>query len=533
MYRDARQPPTDICGYNPVATAGDCVYDAEAAEKVIQFFACCLTLTEGQWAGERFILQPWQAAYIRTMFGWKRPDGRRRYRSSYLGIPRKNGKTTFAAGIALYVLLCDGERRGQIYCAAGERVQASLVFDTAAAMLNGIKGFRKRCKVVECRKNISYKDSFMRAIPASEGAVHGYRPHLIVGDELHVWPNRRLYDGLRSGQGSGTQPLEVYITTAGWDRNSVCYEQYSYACQVRDGTVTDEAYLPAVYETSETEDWTDPAVWAKANPNFGVSVFEDFLQLECERAQINPALENTFRRLYLNQWTSQESRWLQMERWRDCNTTRGPIEDGAAAFGGLDLSSNVDVTAWLIAQPSGTGYKLQGHYFIPEGRMHEAERRDRVPYSRWIKDGWVTATPGDAIDYSYVHRKILQDCERLNVGAVGYDPWNAEPTRIHLENEGVTCVKMRQNVGTLSGPCKELERCVIEGVLDHRKDPVLAWMAENVQVKSDDNGNIRPVKPDHGGSAKRIDGIVAAVMAIGMAQLTEPETKSTGKVMFA
>ena len=211
-----------------------------------------------------------------------------------------------------------------------------------------------------------------------------------------------------------------------------------------------------------------------------------------------------------------------MEKWRACNVIAGDIEDGAEVFGGLDLSSNVDVTAWLIAQQVGNGWRLRGHYFIPEGRMREAEKRDRVPYSAWVRAGWVTATPGEAIDYSYVHQRILADAERYTFGAIGYDPWNAQPTRIHLENEGLTMVEMRQGAKSLNLPCRELERAVIEGTLDHGNDPVLAWMAENVQVKTDENGNIRPVKPDHAGSAKRIDGIVAAVMALGVGMVTEP-----------
>jgi phage terminase large subunit-like protein len=522
MYMDARQPPTDIAGYDPVATAGDCHYDAEAAEKAVAFFYKCLSFTRGHTAGEPFKLEPWQADIVRTLFGWKRPNGTRRYRETFVEIPRKNGKTVLASGIALYVLLCDAEPEAQCYCAAGDREQASLVFNSAASMVRKAAFLDKRCKVRDSTKRIIFGGSFIRAIPANEGAVHGYDPHLIVGDELHVWPGRLFFDGLRSGSGARTQPLEFYITTAGYDRHSVCFEQYRYACQVRDMQIVDPSFLPVIYEAKEEDDWQDQDIWRKANPNLGVSVHMDFLERECAKASQNPALENTFRRLYLNQWTSQESRWLQMEKWRGCEWTDEPLDPALPAFGGLDLSSNVDVSAWVLAQRHNGGWRLRGHYFIPEGRMNQAEKRDGVPYSLWRNAGLVTATPGDAIDYDYIHTRILADAEHLQLTAVGYDPWNAEATRIFLENEGVTMVKMRQGVATLSGPCKELERSVIEGVLDHGNDPVLAWMAENVQVKTDENGNIRPVKPDHAGSAKRIDGIVAAVMAIGVGLITEP-----------
>lgn len=521
MFMDARKPPRDIAGYDPVVTAGDCMYDEEAAEKAVQFFPRLMRHIKGPNAGEPFRLEEWQANVNRTIFGWKRPDGTRRYRVVFIAVPRKNGKSTWMAGNSNYVLFTDAEGGAECYCAASDREQASLVFNLAASMVRKQPGLDKACKIRDSQKRIVYGDSFLRAIPANEGGSHGFNSHYINGDELHAWPGRDFYDVLHTSTGARGQPLETYITTAGYDRNSICYEVYQYAKQIRDGKIDDPSFLPVIYEAEEADDWTDPEVWAKANPNLGVSVSLEYLASECAKAKANPAYENTFRRLHLNQWTSQESRWLQMDKWRKCPGTKGEIEESAVVFGGLDLSSNVDVTAWALAQKLDDGYRLQCHYFIPEGRMREAEKRDRVPYSQWAIAGWVTPTPGDAIDYAYVHRRIVQDSERYNIGAVGYDPWNAEPTRIHLENEGLTMVQMRQGVKTLSTPCKELERCVIEGKLDHSGDPVLEWMAENVQVKTDDSGNIKPVKPAHGGSAKRIDGIVAAVMAINAAQLTE------------
>lgn len=526
MFMDARLPPTNIAGYDPDATKGDCEYDPDSAERAVQFFYRCLSFCKGLKANEPFHLEPWQADIVRTMFGWKRPDGSRRYRQVFIEVPRKNGKSTLIAGIANYVLFCDAEEGAECYCAASDREQASLVFNSAASMVRKSPGLDKRCKIRDSMKRIVYGTSFLRAIPANEGGSHGFDSHFIVGDELHAWPGREFHDVLHTSTGARRQPMEVYITTAGYDRNSICWEKLTYARQVLSGQIDDNSFLPVIYEATEEDDWTDPVIWRKANPNLGVSVSEEYLARECKKAKNTPAYENTFRRLHLNQWTSQESRWLQMEKWRACEWTNLPIDPALPAFGGLDLSSNVDVTAWLLAQRHANGWRLRGHYFIPEGRMREAEKRDRVPYSAWVRMGLVTATPGDAIDYDYIHERILKDAEGLQLTAVGYDPWNAEATRIYLENEGVTMVKMRQGVATLSGPCKELERSVIEGVLDHGNDPALAWMAENVQVKTDENGNIRPVKPDHAGSAKRIDGIVAAVMAIGVGQITEPVTES-------
>jgi phage terminase large subunit-like protein len=371
-------------------------------------------------------------------------------------------------------------------------------------------------------KRIVYKDSFLRAIPANEGGSHGFNSHFIAGDELHAWPGRDFYDVLHTSTGAREQPLEIYITTAGYDRNSICYEVYKYACQVRDGAIDDAAFLPVIYEIGEDDDYTNPTVWPKANPNLGVSISLEYLAREVAKARENPAYENTVRRLHFDQWTSQESRWLQMEKWRACEVTDEPLLPATPTFGGLDLSSKVDVTAWVLTQRVGNGWRVRSHYFIPEGRMKEAEKTDRVPYSQWVRSGLVTATPGVAIDYPTIRQRIMADADGLQLEAIGFDPWNATDMSQQLENEGLTMVAVRQGMASLSEPCKELERCVIEKCLDHGDDPVLAWMAENVQVKTDKNGNIRPVKPDHAGSAKRIDGIVAAVMAIGVGLINEP-----------
>jgi phage terminase large subunit-like protein len=519
MFMDARNPPRDIAGFDPEANTGDSTFYPDVAEKALRFFKKSLVLVKGPKAGEPFALEKWQEEVVRAIFGYIRSDGTRRFRHSLIA-----GKSTWIAGIANYVLFCDPEAGAECYCAASDREQASLVFNTAAGMVRK-SWLNDHCKIRESTRRIIYGTSFLRAIPANEGGSHGFDSHLIIGDELHAWPGREFHDVLHTSTGARAQPIECYITTAGYDRNSICWEKWQYARMVRDGTVDDPSFLPALFEVPDDADWTDEKNWPLANPNIGVSISWDYLRREFEKAKINPAYENTFRRLHLNQWTSQESRWLQMEKWRSCKFTDLPLDPATPTFGGLDLSSNVDVTAWVMAQRVDNGWRVRAHYFIPEGRMREAEKRDRVPYSAWRRLGLVTATPGDAVDYDYIHERILSDADGLQLEAVGYDPWNAEATRIHLENHGVTMVKMRQGVATLSGPCKELERCVIEGVLDHGNDPVLAWMAENVQVKTDENGNIRPVKPDHAGSAKRIDGIVAAVMAIGVGQITEPSVE--------
>lgn len=526
MIATTTPPPTDVAGYDPVATAGNCEWDGDAANKAIRFFNIALTHTKGKWAGRPFELEPWQDAAIRTLFGWKRADGSRRYRTSFWFLPRKNGKSAIAAGIANYVLLCDGEAEAECYCAASDREQASLVFKAAASMLRSNDRLAKRVKIRDSLRRIIYKDSFLRAIPANEGGSHGFNAHLIVGDELHTWPNRDFYDTLHTSTGAREQPLEVYITTAGHDQTSICHEVYQRAKAIRDGDVDDPSFLPVIYEASPDSDWKDPATWRAANPNLGVSIREDYIADECSKAVENPAYENTFRRLHLNQWTQQENRWLQIHHWDACATTEGEIDDAEPIWCGLDLSKTTDFTAFVSVTPQGSGYKCHGHYWVPSQRIEYLERKHNIPLGQWVAAGWVTACDGASIEYGPVHRHIIDEAKRCDVRAIGFDPYNAHATRVHLEEEhGLPMVEMRQGMITLSSPSKTLERLVLDHNLDHSGDPVLRWMADNVAVKVDENGNIRPVKTV-GGNYRHIDGIVALIMAIGQAELAREDSGS-------
>lgn len=520
MYCDARKPPTDIAGYDPTRHDGDFYYDAEAAERAVDFFPEVLSFVKGLKARDPFNLEDWQADIVRTIFGWKRDsDGSRRFRQVFIAVPRKNGKSTMIAGLALYVLFCDAEAGAECYCAAASQEQASLVFNSAATMVRK-SGLDKRCKVRDSMKRIVYKDSFFRAIPANEGPSHGYDSHLIIGDEIHAWPGREFHDVLHTSTGARAQPLELYITTAGYDRLSLCFEKWKYARQVRDGKIDDPAFLPAIYETDESDDWTDPAVWEKANPNLGVSVSREYIAAECEKAKQNPAYENTFRRLHLNQWTSQETRWLPMDHWRKCEIQCGELSDELPQIGGLDLSAVADFTAWMRVQRDGDKLRCRGHYFLPQEKADEYARADNLPIAEWVKGGWLTLVPGRRIEHSYIYKRIRDDANTFGVQSIGYDPWNMEDLRQKLEGEGFEMVEVRQGYASLSGPSKDLERYVLAHALDHGGDPILEWMAENAVCKIDENGNVRPVK-DKG--AKKIDGIVALVTAIHVLNAVEPQ----------
>jgi phage terminase large subunit-like protein len=314
----------------------------------------------------------------------------------------------------------------------------------------------------------------------------------------------------------------IMITTAGYDRNSICWEQHEYARRIAEGIVIDPSWLVRIYAASEEDDWTDPAVWRKANPNYGVSVREEFLRRECATAIESPAYQNTFRRLYLNQWTQQETRWIDMGAWDGCGTTAIGDLAGRTCYGGLDLASTTDIAALVLAFPAsaeGEPVTLLPFFWIPADNMVERERRDRVPYSTWVRHGLVTATPGNVIDYAYIRQQINDLAARYDVREVAFDPWNATQLSIQLQDDGINMIEMRQGFASLSGPSKELLRLVLAGGLAHGGNPVLRWMADNVTARQDPAGN---VKPDKAKSTGRIDGIVAAVMAIGRAATADP-----------
>ena len=505
-------------------------FDERAAQLVERFFDRMLVHIEGPLAGQPFVLEPWQRSIVRELFGRKRPGGLRQYRRLYLEVPRGNGKSTFAAGLALYLLIADDEPSAKIYSAAADRPQAAIVFETAEKMIGASRFLAPRIKPYRNR-TMEYPQNGSRYITLSADAYtkHGLNPHGIVFDELHAQPNRELYDVLTTAMGKRAQPLMIMITTAGYDRNSICWEQHEYARRVIDGSIDDPTYLAVIYAAGEQDDWTQPETWRRANPNYGVSVREEFLRQECAVALQSPAYQNTFRRLYLNQWTQQENRWIDMTAWDACAQ---PLPDlsGRACYGGLDLASTTDVSALVLAFPpapgSGEPTWLLPFFWIPGDNMIERERRDRVPYSTWMRDGLVSATPGNVIDYAYIRQQINALAERYDLREVAYDPWNATQLSTELQGDGVLMVEMRQGFASLSAPSKELLRLVLAQQLAHGGNAVLRWMADNVAARQDPAGN---VKPDKTRSSGRIDGIVAGVMAIGRMSAANP---SAGKSIY-
>jgi len=513
-------------GYDPVATAapGEFFHE-DIARHALDFFPGQLRFIEGERGGEPFELEPWQQAIVACLFGWHRADGTRRYREALLYVPRKSGKTPLAAGIVDLVMFTDGEPGAQLFSAAAEREQAALIFRHAAGMIARNPEMMRRVKLYRTYKSIEYpaEGTVYKALSSEADTKHGLGAHLIIVDELHAHRDGELVDVLKTSTAARRNPLMIYITTADYERESVCNRVYDYATKVRDGVIQDSSFLPAVWEATPDDDWTDPKVWAKANPNLGVSVKLDYLARECERAKNEPTYENTFKRLHLNVRTQQDVRWLSIEKWNACAELVDPeLLRGRTCYGALDLSTKIDLSAWVLLFPptdEDPKWRVLPRFFAPEENARERERKDRVPYLTWADQGYLTLTPGNVVDYEHIAAAVLEDARAYDLREVAYDPWNATHLALQLQSDGAMMVEFRQGFASMSEPTKELEKLVMSQQLAHGGNPVLAWMASHVAVEMDPAGNVKLSKRK---STERIDGLVCTVMALGRA-MTQPQ----------
>ena len=479
----------------------------------VRFFEKHLTHAKGELGGKPFLLQPWQRDYIRALFFEE--NGRRKVRTSLLAIPRKNGKSTLAAGIALRCLL-EPEPGCEVYSCAASRDQARLVFDTAKIAVEQSPVLSKQLRVY---RNAIVRESThatYKSLSAEAGLQHGLSPHAVVFDELHV-STREMWEVMLSGQGARRQPLTVALTTAGYDRRSVCWEVWKYAASVQSGAVEDSTFLPMIWAADPKDDWKSESVWAKANPNLGVSVNLDFLRSECARAVEMPAYESAFRQLYLNQWVEVETRWLRMDHWAQGNKPCPVDLTGRDCWAGLDLATTFDTTAFVLLFPLDDGtFWVEPHFWIPDENAKQRERRDKVPYLTWERQGHLHMTQGNVTDFDRVRHDIGALASKYRIRGVGLDPWNSAQLGLQLQGDGLPMEQFRQGYGSMSAPSKQLENWVVGGKLLHGGHPVLTWQAGSVAIQSDSAaGNIKPSKAK---STERIDGIVSLVMAIGLWQ---------------
>lgn len=468
--------------------------------------------------GQPFILEEWQRAIVCNLFGWLRKDGTRRYREALIYVPRKNGKTELAGGLGCLMLFADREPGAQIYCAAADRDQARLVFTAARSMVQAEPELSSRAQVLLNSIVVPETSSVLKVISAEAYTKHGANAHGVIIDELHSQPNSELVDVLMTSTGARRQPLVIHITTADFDRESICNRKYDYARKVRDGVVDDPAFLPVIYDVPVDADWTSREVWAKSNPNLGVSVSVEYLTRECARAQVEPTYENTFKRLHLNMRTQQNVRWLTLEAWDRCNQ---PVDlerlAGLPCVAGLDLSATTDLTALvLVWGDQYSGVSIWPWFWAPEDKAPQREKKDRVPYLTWARQGMLELTPGAVVDYDVIRSRIGEISKRFGLHEIAVDPWNSTQLATQLISDGFEVVHFGQGFRDMSAPTKELERMVVSGNLRHGGHPILRWMASHVAVDSDAAGNLKPSKAK---STERIDGIVATVMGIGRAMI--------------
>ena len=526
------------------AVRNGCYFDVAAGARVCEFFETLLHHSKGRdWAGKLFALLDWERDILMRLFGWMRADGTRRFRKAYIEVAKKNGKSTLAAGIALFLLLGDGEPGAEVYCGATSRDQAKIVWSEAANMVAASPALNARTDTTPTRNNIAYPEagSFLRAISAEAGTNEGLNIHGLVFDEMHALKDRPFWDALEYGGRARSQPLFVIITTSGWDRTSIGYELHTYGKGVLAGTTEDDSFFAYICAAEDEDDWTDPKVWAKANPSMGVIFSEADMAQACREAQERPAAQNIFRRYCLSQWTQAITAWLPQDHWKACGWG---VEDpvlwrsetlaalkGQRCFGGLDLGSTGDLTALVLLFPREDEPDILLPWFwVPEEGAWRDDMQRRSKYEVWIRQGLVTATEGNMADYDVIRRHIsgwapLGDdfqglADDYGIEELAVDRlFQGAQLCTQLMADGMNVIAFGQGFLSMAAPSKMFEECVIRHDFEHGNNPVLDWMAANVSVKTDPAGNIKPIKPEHG-SGFKIDGIVAAVMAKGRAMAT-------------
>jgi phage terminase large subunit-like protein len=495
-------------------------FDAAEATKAIDFFPRVLKHYKGEWAGAPITLEPWQAFLVGSLWGWRREDGRRRFRTAFTEVPRGQGKSTVAGGLALLATFFDGEPGADGFCVATKKDQARIVFEAARQMVLGSAGLRKRIEVE--RHQLLQESSASKLLPLGSDAdtLDGLRPHLVIADEVHAHKTAGVIELMQTGMGTRRQPLLFEITTAGSERLSVWWQHREYTRQLLEGVLEDDTWFGFIAAADDEDDWQDAQVWRKANPNYGVSVKPEYIAAECRKAVNIPAYEPTFRRLHLGQLVEQETRLVSRAQWDAGAEAYGwDAFAGRPVFAGVDLSKTTDLTAcvWVTADPDGA-LRVWPQVWIPEAKLDD--HTDRVPYRTWVAQGWLTVTPGTVVDYAQVRRDILALARTVKLKALGFDPWNATETAQQLardlgddtrQPDQKIVREVRQGYVTMNEPTQRLLALLAGGQLRHPANPVLTWAADNLCVSVDAAGNM---KPDKAKSRQRIDPMVALLNAV-------------------
>ncbi len=520
-------------------------FDQAKADRAVNFIKN-LSHTKGKWKGVKFTMLPWQTQALGDIFGTMRDSGFRQYNTAYLEICKKQGKSEVGAGVGLYCLTADDEWGAEVYGCASDRQQASIVFDVAVDMVDQNPTLRKHIKPVLSQKRLVYLPtrSFYQVLSSEAYSKHGFNVSAVIFDEIHSQPDRGLYDVMTEGSGDArTQPLFFFITTAGDDpnRESIGWELHQMAIDILTGAKVDPTFYAMIYgidrdnkriwtgrecQTVEEIDWESEEVWKLVNPSLDHTVPMEKVRDQYIRAKGNPSREKNFRWLRLNSWEKiKTSKWLGLDFWDFCKS-KIDLERlrGRPCYGGLDLSSKIDMTSFVLLFPPDDINKkwiVLPTYWIPEDRVPERVQTDHVAYDKWAAQEYLKTTPGNVIDYAFIEKEIIDLRDLYDIKQVGYDPWNAMQTAIRLEDAGITVAEVRQGYKSMSPAMKEVEQLARGRKLAHSGHPILRWNVGNVEIKTDENENIRPVK---GKNIERIDGIVATINAMARAMLSEDKT---------
>ncbi len=500
------------------------VWDEAAALHAIAFFSH-LRHSTGEWANQPFELQPWQCFIVGSLYGWKRADGLRRFRTSYVEVARKNGKSVLLAGTALYALVADGELGSHVYAAATTRDQARIVFGEAERMVDASPALRARITRTVNNLAVMATSSWFRPLSADATKMDGLNVHFAAVDEVHEHPNAEIIQKLNTATGSRRQPLIFEITTAGYNRLSICRQHHEFSIKVLEGSVPVEAsdsWFAYIATIDAGDDWANPKVWRKANPSLGVTVKEEDLKRQVDEAREMPAQQNAIRRLRLNEWTEQATRWIDMGVWDDGAETFNEDElIGRPCYGGLDLARVNDLSSLALVFPPelpDEKVKIIWRHWCPQEDILRRVRRDRAPYTNWRDHGHLIATEGNTTDFKFLEAEILELSTRFNILEIAYDRTFAGELVRNLQDEGITMVEFGQGFISMGPAAAEFMRLLISRTLQHGGNPVAAWCASNVSVRRDPAGN---EKPDKEKSTERIDAIVAAIMAVGRLQTAQ------------
>ncbi len=523
-------PAEEATGVDVGLDPGHSDFDVGAVVKVVRALRA-LRHTKGKWAGRPFEPEPWQIVWIiAPIWGWKRPDGQRIIRTVWIEIPRKNGKSTLASGLALVLLCADGEAGAEVYAAAGSTNQARIVFDEAKKMANASPFLKGKLRPLRSVIEVPRTGSYFRVLSRMADAAHGLNVHGAVVDEVHVHKSRDLIDAIETGTGAREQPLVIFITTADEGAPETIYaEKHERAVQLSRRLIDDPATYGVIWAATEDEDPYSEDTWRHANPGYGVTVRPDWIREEAEKARTTPTYFATFARLILNRRVRVQKRWLPLAAW---DATAGLLKaeelEGRECYAGLDLSSTTDITALVLLFTFEDHYRVLPFFWVPEDTVLKRTKEEHLPYETWVREGWIQTTPGNVIDYAAIRAKITGvatddegnrvhlPClaDRYQIRELGYDPWNAMQVVLQLQEDGLTCVEVRQGYASMSAPSKQLIAWVLGKKLRHGGNPVLRWMADNLVMRTDPAGNI---KPDKEKSTEKIDGMVALIEAVDRA----------------